>query len=273
MRLAWVWALWLGIVAGAHATGAVVPAAGQGCGRGWDQLLSAEERAETQTQTGSVRGCETIKTVSEQAHAASANTQIAAFERGPQAPMAVVQIGPRVSGLPGKKSKFLHTSKSVPRMTLPQVGSGAMPVALAPLIDLVARAYDIDPLLLHAIARVESRHQPGAISPAGAYGLMQVIAPTARQFGVDDARQLYDPLINLRVSASYLKSLQLRFGNDLPLVVAAYNAGEGAVERYGGLPPYRETQDYVRKVLVEYDFLLRVSGGLNAAAGRSRIRS
>lgn len=149
-----------------------------------------------------------------------------------------------------------------------------MPVALAPLIDAVARAYDIDPLLLHAIARVESRHQPDAISLAGAHGLMQVIEPTARQFGVDDARQLHDPLINLRVSASYLKSIQLRFGNNLPLVLAAYNAGEGAVERYGWrVPPYRETQDYVRKVLAEYNFLLRVSGRLSTAAGRSRILS
>jgi len=147
-----------------------------------------------------------------------------------------------------------------------------MPVVLAPLIDSVARTYNIDPLLLHAIARVESRHHPNAISPAGAYGLMQVIAPTARQFGVDDARELSDPLINLRVSASYLKSMQLRFGNNLPLVLAAYNAGEGAVERYGWrVPPYRETQDYVRNVLAEYTLLRRISGGMNVAAERLSV--
>ena len=127
-------------------------------------------------------------------------------------------------------------------------------------MDRAARDHDIDPLLLHAIARVESRHQPGAISHAGAHGLMQVIVPTARRFGVGEAGALHDPETNLQVSARYLKTLQRRFGNDLSLVLAAYNAGEGAVERHGRrIPPYRETQDYVRKVLGEYSVLRRVS--------------
>jgi lysozyme len=273
MRLAWIGALWLGIVGVAQAAGAVVPASGQGCASGWDQLLPAEQRGPTETDAG--RGCQAIKIIAEQEHPASASAQVAAFQLGPQAPMSVVQIGPRQPAQPNQPAKREHASASRRQPIWPQVRPGAMPVVLAPLIDSVARAYDIDPLLLHAIARVESRHQPDAISPAGAYGLMQVIAPTARQFGVNDARQLHDPLINLRVSASYLKSMQLRFGNNLPLVFAAYNAGEGAVERYGGrVPPYRETQDYVRKVLAEYNLLLRVSGGLNAAAaGRPRIHS
>jgi len=269
MRLAWTGVLWLGIAGGAHAAGAAVPASGQGCAIGWNQLLAAEQRA--RAHTGPRRGCQATRLTNEQAHATSASAQMAAFQHGPQAPMSVVQIGPRQSGQPRKRAPALTPRRQA---ALPQIQSGAMPVALAPLIDAVARAYDIDPLLLHAIARVESRHQPDAISLAGAHGLMQVIEPTARQFGVDDARQLHDPLINLRVSASYLKSIQLRFGNNLPLVLAAYNAGEGAVERYGWrVPPYRETQDYVRKVLAEYNFLLRVSGRLSTAAGRSRILS
>jgi lysozyme len=132
-------------------------------------------------------------------------------------------------------------------------------VLLAPLVDRVARDHDIDPLLLHAIARVESRHQPGAVSHAGAHGLMQVIVPTARRFGVDEAKALQDPDINLQVSALFLKTLQRRFGNNLELVLAAYNAGESAVEKYGRrIPPYRETQNYVRKVLAEYALLLQV---------------
>ena len=130
-------------------------------------------------------------------------------------------------------------------------------LALAPRVAAVARTYDIDPLLLHAIAHVESRHDPRARSAAGALGLLQVMPATARRFGVDDAPgALYDPAVNLEVGAAYLKSLQARYGNDLTLVLAAYNAGEGAVERHGrSVPPYAETRDYVRQVLAEYGAL------------------
>lgn len=139
---------------------------------------------------------------------------------------------------------------------------------LAPLIDQAARQHDIDPLLLHAIARTESRHHPQAVSPAGARGLMQVMLPTARQFGVDEAAALHDPRVSLQVSARYLKTLQQRFGNDLSLVLAAYNAGEGAVEKHGrSVPPYPETQAYVRKVLRDYGRLRAISSQRARAAG------
>ncbi len=130
-------------------------------------------------------------------------------------------------------------------------------LALAPRVFAVARAYDIDPLLLHAIAHVESRHDPLARSAAGALGVLQVMPATARRFGVEDAAgALYDPAVNLEVGAAYLKWLQGRFGNDLELVLAAYNAGENAVERHGrSVPPYAETRAYVRQVLAEYDAL------------------
>jgi len=268
MRWVWLSALWLGMVGAAYAEGGALPGSGQGCGRGWDQLLSAEQRA----QAAPVRNCQTANIDDEQDRPASAaQAQTTAFLRGPQAPLTIVKMGPRRSS--GKRRVLAPPSK--PQLALPSVRSDVMPVALAPLIDYVARVYDIDPLLLHAIARVESRHQPGAVSPAGAHGLMQVIVPTAQQFGVDNERQLHDPLTNLYVSARYLKSVQARFGNDLPLVLAAYNAGEGAVERYGWrVPPYRETQDYVRKVLAEYSLLLRVSSGRrNIAAALPRVQS
>ncbi|MCK9689535.1 lytic transglycosylase domain-containing protein [Scleromatobacter humisilvae] len=127
-------------------------------------------------------------------------------------------------------------------------------LALAPRVLAVAHRYDIDPLLLHAIAHVESRHNPQARSNAGALGVLQVMPATARRFGVEDAAgALYDPAVNLEVGAAYLKTLQARFGNDLQLVLAAYNAGEGAVERHGrSVPPYAETRAYVRQVLAEY---------------------
>lgn len=136
--------------------------------------------------------------------------------------------------------------------------------ALAPLMADVARRHDIDPLLLHAVAHIESRHQAQAISPAGARGLMQVMPATGRSLGVAEAeRALLTPEANLEASARYLKRLQARFGNDLTLVLAAYNAGEGAVERHGRrVPPFAETQAYVRNVLAVYaELRRRLTGG------------
>lgn len=146
-------------------------------------------------------------------------------------------------------------------------------VQLAPVLDRAAAVHGIDPLLLHAIAHVESRYNPQAISHAGARGLMQVMPATGERFGVDAASSLQDVGANVQASASYLKVLQKRFGNDLPLVLAAYNAGEGAVERHGRqIPPYRETQGYVKQVMQRYAVLTRtrVAGGgaLLQVAGR-----
>lgn len=142
---------------------------------------------------------------------------------------------------------------------------------LAPEIDAAALGYDIDPLLLHAIAHVESRHNPNAVSPAGALGLMQVMPATARRFGVDHASALRDARTNLAVSARYLKALHQRFGNNLPLVLAAYNAGEGAVERCGRcIPPFAETRGYVRDVLARYDVLKTAAHQLDMSAAALR---
>ncbi len=148
----------------------------------------------------------------------------------------------------------------------------AMPASLAralrwaPTVDRIAADHALDPLLLHAIARIESRHDPLAVSQAGARGLMQVMPATGARFGVGDAQALHDAPTNLEVSARYLQLLERRFAGQLPLVLAAYNAGEGAVERHGRrIPPYAETRDYVRKVLHEYERLRSVSARLAAA--------
>lgn len=136
--------------------------------------------------------------------------------------------------------------------------ASARALSLVPQISDVAARFRIDPLLLHAIAHVESRHNPDAVSHAGARGLMQVMPATARRFGVTSPHaQLHDPKISLEVSSAYLKTLQQRFNNNLTLVIAAYNAGEGAVEKYGRqVPPYKETQGYVRDVMAHYRALL-----------------
>jgi soluble lytic murein transglycosylase-like protein len=123
---------------------------------------------------------------------------------------------------------------------------------LAPAITEAAQIYNIDPLLLHAIAHVESRHRTDAVSPAGARGAMQMMPATARRFGVADERTLLDGSTNVRASAAYIRTLRIRYGDDVRLVLAAYNAGEGAVDKNGGVPPYPETQAYVRDVLAVY---------------------
>lgn len=120
---------------------------------------------------------------------------------------------------------------------------------LAPTIQQVASAYQLEPALLHAVISAESSYNPQAHSPKGARGLMQLMPATAKRFGVSNP---YDPTENLHGGARYLRWL-LDLFTDLPLALAAYNAGEGAVQRYGNtIPPYQETQTYVRRVLDFY---------------------
>jgi soluble lytic murein transglycosylase-like protein len=106
----------------------------------------------------------------------------------------------------------------------------------------------LDPKLVEAIIATESAFDPDATSPSGARGLMQLMPQTAAALGINDP---YDPAQNVRGGTRYLRSLLDRFGN-VELAIAAYNAGPGAVERFGGLPPYAETRAYVRTVLTRY---------------------
>jgi soluble lytic murein transglycosylase-like protein len=123
--------------------------------------------------------------------------------------------------------------------------------ALAPMIERVAKEARLRPELVHAVIRAESAYRADAVSSKGAVGLMQLMPATAERFGVKDRR---DPEQNLRGGTTYLRELIELFDRDLRLALAAYNAGENAVIRYGHkIPPYRETQDYVRKVLRFYD--------------------
>lgn len=120
---------------------------------------------------------------------------------------------------------------------------------LQPAITQTAYRYKIDPKLLNAIITVESAYNPGAVSEKGAVGLMQLMPGTAKRYGVADS---FDPTENIEGGARYVNDLLDRFSN-LNLALAAYNAGEGAVTRYGDqIPPYRETQDYVNKVMQLY---------------------
>jgi hypothetical protein len=122
-----------------------------------------------------------------------------------------------------------------------------------PLIKEVSRRHSLDPDLIDAIIGVESGHQPDARSPKGALGLMQVMPATGARYGVRTPADLLRPAINIEAGVRYLADLQRAFPGRVDLMLAAYNAGEGAVTRHGNrIPPYRETIDYVHKILSRY---------------------
>jgi len=113
------------------------------------------------------------------------------------------------------------------------------------IITSMAETHGVDPMLVRALIRVESADQPTARSHKGAMGLMQLMPSTARLYKV---RNPYDPKANIAAGVKHLKSLLDRFST-VDLALAAYNAGEGAVKKFNGIPPYRETRDYVSRIL------------------------
>jgi len=121
----------------------------------------------------------------------------------------------------------------------------AQPGALSEAVERIAAQQGLPPQLIHSVIQVESNYNPKAVSPKGAEGLMQLIPSTARRFGVANS---FNPVENIQGGAKYLRYLLDLYGNNYPLALAAYNAGEGAVAKYGGVPPYAETQDYLVKV-------------------------
>jgi soluble lytic murein transglycosylase-like protein len=117
---------------------------------------------------------------------------------------------------------------------------------LKPMVDLASKTYGIDTSLIKSVIHAESANRPHAVSKAGAKGLMQLMDSTASDLGVQD---VFNAKENILAGTKYLRQLLNRFGGSEEKALAAYNAGPGVVERYGGIPPYQETQDYVKKVL------------------------
>jgi len=116
-------------------------------------------------------------------------------------------------------------------------------------IERYAAKYGLDPTLVRAVIQVESNFDPGCVSNKGARGLMQLMPETARRFGVT---QIHDPEQNIHGGVRYLSYLMDLFNEDVPRVLAGYNAGENAVLKYGGIPPYEETSTYVTRAMTVY---------------------
>ena len=153
-------------------------------------------------------------------------------------PSLVARIAPDEVPYPGP------ATAQAPIVSAPPVVGPRTDVRFDPIIRRVAAEQGVDATLVRAVIQVESNYEPRARSPKGAVGLMQVMPATARQYGV---RNPYDPTANIEVGIKYLKSLLQRL--PLRLALAAYNAGEVAVQRFRGIPPYPETQTYVSRVL------------------------
>jgi soluble lytic murein transglycosylase-like protein len=164
-----------------------------------------------------------------------------------------------VAGKPAASRKAAE-NETAPR-TAPS--SGGTPAGFEQAVDRIASLQGLPPELLHSVIQVESNSNPYAVSPKGALGIMQLIPDTARRFGVAD---VFDPVQNVEGGARYLRYLLGLFDGNYPLALAAYNAGENAVARYGTIPPYPETQNYLKLVAKH----LEKAQGISAAKVRER---
>jgi len=155
------------------------------------------------------------------------------------------------------QAKAIAPVTIVPRLVSPTIPApeSAKPAAepaprsIGEAVERIAAEQQLSPALIHSVIKVESNYNPNAVSRKGAQGLMQLIPSTARRFGVADA---FNPVDNIQGGARYLKYLLDLYGGDYNLALAAYNAGEGAVAKYGDIPPYPETVNYVNSVAAQF---------------------
>lgn len=189
---------------------------------------------------------------------------------------ALAQAGAAATGTQAAAGAQSASGVGVPGAVVPQesfASYGTLPastsagaqqgVQYAPLIEAAAARNGVDPAVLHGLIQQESDFDPSSTSSAGAEGLTQLMPSTAASLGVSDP---LDPAQSIEGGARYLGEMLRRFGGNVEEALAAYNAGPGAVEQYGGIPPYSETQQYVSKVL-GYASEYRGGGSPSAATG------
>jgi soluble lytic murein transglycosylase-like protein len=174
---------------------------------------------------------------------------VALWGAGPERVASVVRADPRT----GRLVRVVVRPPASRPAEAPVPGV-PQPPAYSQAVERIAAQHEVPAALIHSVIKVESNYNPWAVSPKGALGLMQLIPATARRFGVSDA---FDPVENIQGGAKYLKYLLDLYGGDYTLTLAAYNAGEAAVARYGDVPPFPETRNYVKLV------------GARLAAGRA----
>jgi len=140
--------------------------------------------------------------------------------------------------------EYPEDAPEAPSLATTAVEPSTIPDRYRALVTQTAAKHGVDVRVVSALIQVESAYHSRPVSPKGARGLMQVMPATGRQYGALD---LFDPKVNVEAGVQHLKKLLTRY--DLPLALAAYNAGEAAVDRFRGIPPFRETQDYVTRIL------------------------
>lgn len=181
----------------------------------------------------------------------------------------------RTEELDGERVFVMRPSRRPERggTTASRVSGRAAPTEIEDLVSEVSARHGVDPRLVTTVIGVESNFNAQAVSPKGARGLMQLMPDTAKQYGV---RNVHDPRENVEGGVAYLMDLTRRYGGDLRLALAAYNAGPEAVERASGVPNFRETRDYLRRIEARYGVLslgAPGSGGTRVPGSRSGIRA
>ena len=205
-------------------------------------------------------------------------SRTAGADRVPQAraefpPLLIAQAGAVDPGDgPGRESGDRAEASPPGSSDESRGGAATLGEGIREMVRATATRFGVDPVLVEALIWVESSVRPGAMSAGGALGLMQLVPGTAERFGVEDA---LDPAQNIEGGVRYLSWLLRRYNGSVPVALAAYNAGEAAVDRHGGIPPYAVTRTFLQRVLTRY----REAGGASAPrfeaplAARSRSRA
>lgn len=151
--------------------------------------------------------------------------------------------------LNGDSSSGSNVTSTMAKTTLPPLSLLNSTGNIGELVNKASESYNIPAKLINAVIKQESDYNPNAVSTSGAAGLMQLTPATASSLGVDD---IFNPAQNIDAGSKYLKQMLDRYDGNIELALAAYNAGPGNVDKYGGIPPFEETQNYVKKITNSY---------------------